>query len=366
MRSRIPAATALAATLVLATSAEAFEVKHATGGELVRWRRPGVTWTVDPSVEEIAGAEDAVSAALAAWSRQSGAPALSLAAKGAKLKPGLDGANGIFFVKNGYAPAGSALAVTVLSFDDRTGEVLDADIVMNGKYELGTIDAELPAPTKTDDPGAQTYDVGRVLAHEMGHALALSDEPEREDALMYPYVARGLALRAAPGVDDLAGIETLYATGAETEQAGSGAAGAGGCSGASRRPAPAGTWCALGLGVGAVVLVRKRRAAAGLAGLAAVVVLGPGSANASTTEPESIVTEVRTTVTDGLFQSEVTVTTDGMTVSRHAVWGGTARGVRQIIGGTLLPRAGERVRIVVASRASGEASVARLVHPSAH
>src|SRR4051794_14882581 len=102
MRSRIPAAMALAATLVATTSAEAFEVKHAKGGELVRWRRPGVAWTVDRSVEEVPGGVAAVTAAIAAWTQQSGAPKLSVAAKRTTLRPGLDGTNGIFYADKGY------------------------------------------------------------------------------------------------------------------------------------------------------------------------------------------------------------------------------------------------------------------------
>ena len=352
MRSRIPAAIALAATLVSTTSAQAFEVKHAEGGELVRWWRPGVAWTVDQSVKDVPGGEAAVAAAIAAWTQQAGAPRLSLAAKGAPSKPGLDGTNGIFYAKDGYAPAGGALAITVLSFDDASGEVLDADIVLNGKYELGTIDAALPAPNAADAPGAGTYDIVRVLAHEMGHALALSDEPERKDALMYPYVPRAQILSAAPGSDDLAGPETLYAGAPE----GADATGATGCSGSGTTAGPSGAWCVVGLSLTALVLARKRRAAVGLGTLAAMVMLAPVSARASTpTESESIVTEVETTAQGGILQSEVTVITDGSAVSRHVLWGGRLGGIRQIVGGFSVPRAGERVRIVVASRASASA-----------
>lgn len=363
MRSRIPAAMALAATLVFATSAQAFEVKHAEGGELVRWRRPGVAWTVDRSVKEVPGAEAAVTAAIAAWTQQSGAPKLSLAAKGGTLKPGLDGTNGIFYAKDGYAPAGRALAITVLSFDDLSGEVLDADIILNGKYELGTIDAAMPAPTTADERGAETYDIGRVLAHEMGHALALSDEPARKDALMYPYVPRAKVLSASPGTDDLAGLETLYADVPE----GADSAAAAGCSGSGTTPGSRGGWCAVGLSLSAIVLARKRRAAAGLTTLVAVALLAPSSARAATTttlgEGESIVTEVQTTASNGIFQSEISVITDGVRVSHHAAWGGTVGGIRQIVGGAWVPRAGERVRIVVPLR--GTASVARLAVRSA-
>ncbi len=359
MRSRIPAAVALAASLVVTTSAHAFEVKHAEGGELVRWRRPEVSWTVDPSVKELPGAYAAVSGAIAAWTEQAGAPKLSLGKQGARLRPGLDGTNGIFYAKHGYVPAGGALAITVLSFDDRSGDVLDADIILNGKYELGVIDAARPAPITAEQPGAERYDLERVLAHEMGHALALSDEPERKDALMYPYVARAQALRAAPGSDDLAGLQTLYAEDAAAEDSAVGT----GCSGAGTRPTSGGAWCALGLGVAALVLARKRKAAAGFTTLAAVIMLAPVSARASpastasTKESDTIVTSVSTTDSEGLFRSEVTVT-DGRTA---AMWGGTVGGVRQIVGGTPVPRAGDRVRIVLAFNALGGPRVTGVV-----
>jgi predicted small integral membrane protein len=313
-------------------------------------------------VKELPGASKAVNAALAAWSQQAGAPKLSLGKQGAKLTPGLDGTNGIFYAKDGYAPAGGALAITVLSFDEQSGEVLDADIILNGKYDLGTIDASLPAPVSLEDRGAETYDIGRVLAHEMGHALALSDEPANEDALMYPYVARAKSLRAAPASDDLEGLETLY-----TDASAGDGASAAGCSGSGTRPGTGAAWGALGLGVAALALARKRRAAASFTTLAAVVMLVPVSASASpTAEPqnETFVTRVSTTNSDGIFQSDVTVS-DGVVVSHHTVWGGTVGGVRQIVGGAPVPRAGERVRLVLTSRGSGGSKVTRLVLRSA-
>src|SRR5690349_16429067 len=139
MRSRIPPALALAAALTLARSANAFEIKHADDGELVRWRRSGVTWSVDRSVREVKGGDDAVATAVAAWTGRAGAPKLEIERKDAKLEPGLDGKNAVFYAKDGFEPAGDVLAVTVLSFDERTGEVLDADIILNGKYELGVV-----------------------------------------------------------------------------------------------------------------------------------------------------------------------------------------------------------------------------------
>jgi len=336
-----------------------------------------VAWTIDRSVKDVHGGEDAVSAAIAAWTGKAGAPSLSLAKKGAKRTPGLDGTNAVFFAKDGYAPAGVALAVTVLSFDEATGEVLDADIILNGKYEIGAIDGDAPAPTAEDDRGAETYDVVRIVAHEMGHALALSDELQQKDALMYPYVARAHALPAKPGADDLAGLATLYTAAPATSAPDASKAGCGGAVVARSGPgsAPGGAWCALGLAVTALVLARSRRrggkAAAGCTVLAAVVMVMPAwgveapttmtTTPITTAESESIVTDVSTTMTDGIFRSEVVVMTDGVAVSRHEVWGGALAGIRQTIGGAPVPVAGDRVRIVVASRSPGGVGALRLV-----
>ena len=384
MRSRISAAATLAVTLAATTSAQAFEVKHAQGGELVRWRRPNVAWTVDRSVRDVPGAEDAIKAASGAWTKRGGAPVLTVAAASAAeavLEPGFDGTSAIFYAKDGFAPAGAALAVTLLSFDDRTGEVLEADIVLNGKYQIGVVGAAAAKPTSASAPGAETYDVRRIVAHEMGHALGLSDEPARKDALMYLYIARAQALPAKPASDDLAGIAALYGAGAaQGASAGSSAsADHAGCTGAvvarsGPRSAPGAAYCAVGLVMAALVMARSRRrggrSGAACAVLAALVMVMPvyeedanadanasadASANADANADadadataDAVVTGVETTAIRGVFRSDVL--TDCVSEcpigSRVMVWGGTLGGVRQVIGGAHVPAVGERVRIV--------------------
>ncbi len=382
MRSRIPAAAALAAALAVSHNVDAFAIKHAESGEVVRWRRASVAWTVDRSVRDVPGAEEAVTAAVAAWTERGGAPKLVAVAPDAALEPGLDGTNAVFYAKEGFAPAGVALAVTVLSFDDRTGEVLDADIVLNGRYQLGTIDAAAAAPTAADDPGAETYDVRRILAHEMGHALGLSDELARKDALMYLYVARATALPAAPGADDLAGLMSLYGSSPSSLRSpAAAAADPVGCSGAvvarsGPRRAPGGALCSIGLLITALVMARSRqrggrRAAGCTLVAAAVLVMPPVLGGSETTAPttttdvdiEAVVTAVTTTATRGIFRSELALARTGRSAavcpaaSRSVVWGGTIGGVRQVIGGADVPAIGDRVGVVAASRASGEGVV---------
>jgi len=363
-------AAVLVGGLTVSTPAQAFEVKHSDAGELVRWRRANVAWTVDRSVREVKGGEAAVIAAVKAWSQREGAPTLAADTFDASLAPGFDGKNTVFYARDGYEPAGIALAVTVLSFDSYSGEVLDADIVLNGRYAFGpvTVDA-VGAAARAD----ATYDVGRVLAHEMGHALGLSDEPALKDALMYPYVPHSRALLAALAADDVAGLQMLYGgdapsgavVGNEAEDSSGTSAG---CTGAvvaaSGLHAPHATmWIAGGLVAAALIVARRggraRRGSAGCAVLAAVaLVAAPPSPSASPLPPEpigydahAVVTNVQTTSVGGLFRSEIELSSISTgTVSQVVVWGGTIGNVRQVVGGVQVPLAGEKVGAVLASR----------------
>ena len=394
MSSKVALAAMLLTTVSALRQAEAFEVKHAPGGQLVRWTKSSVAFTVDRSVRRVPGGEEAVASATRAWTKQAGAPALSVGTTNGKLEPGLDGTSGVFFAPDGFEPAGKALAITILSFDDATGAVLEADIVLNGRYKLGRVDPSAERPSSESASEASVYDVERVVAHEMGHALALSDERTNEDALMYPFVARARLLRATPGPDDVAGLETLYsgADGPEHEDSAGGATGAkaSGCGGTVARSGPrSAPWTALvavGLGVAALVVARsRRRGRAGAAGAAllaagALVVLPPGAIGTVTArvraeearepalEARARVERVRTTSVNGIFRSDVELRTlsceayDCPASGRTAVWGGTLEGVRQVVGGVDVPREGDHVGVTFDRGAGG--AVTTLVRAS--
>ena len=379
MSSKAALAAMLLTTVSALREAEAFEVKHAPGGQLVRWTKSTVAFTIDRTVRRVPGGEDAVAAATRVWTKQAGAPALSVGKTNAKLSPGLDGTSGVFFAADGFEPAGKALAITILSFDAATGVVLEADIVLNGRYKLGRVDPSRERPSSDADADALPYDVERVVAHEMGHALALSDELTNADALMYPFVERARVLRATPGADDVAGLEMLYSAAGVPEPTGSPGAATGqasGCGGVVARSGPrSAPWTALlavGLVVAALVIARgRRRGRAGTAGAAvlaagALVVLPPGTsarmpeAREPAFDAPARVESVRTTSVNGVFRSEVELRTlsceadDCPASGRTEVWGGTLAGVRQVVGGVDAPRAGERVGVVF-DRGAGRA-----------
>jgi hypothetical protein len=197
--------------------AGAFETKHTPKGAAVRWNAKIAVWQIDPSLDDVKGGAKAFRQAAAAWSGQCGAPQMSVVSSKVAGGPALDGVNGIYFMPDGYGPAGNALAITIVHADEATGAIVDADIVINGKFDVEAIspatngdEIESPPENEHDASADKTYDVARVAAHEMGHALGLGDEADDATAIMYPFVAADRPLDASPGADDLGGICSLY------------------------------------------------------------------------------------------------------------------------------------------------------------
>lgn len=362
-------AVAFSVALALgAADASAFALKRTSTGALVRWRTERIVLAVAPSVDGIAGGRDAVEASAGSWSGAGGGPELETVAGDEPAGVGLDGTNTVAFAADGFAPAAGALAVTIVSYDERTGAILDADIVLNGEHRLASLTRGQGTSWKGDaDRDAREraaarpklYDVAWVVAHEIGHALGLSDEPGRSDALMYPYVAPMTAVGEVPAADDVLGVAALYGADAGPPPVGCEIV-------AARASGP--RWAALG-GVAACAALLALRAArrprwvAGVAASAAAALVVPPAIDVGTTARAASapleaarVVSVRTTVDRGLFRSELTLQPE---VGRGAAlrawtWGGVLGNVRQEVGGGYVPREGERVGLVREGRPPAE------------
>src|SRR5262249_38388786 len=138
------ALTGAALVLTLTTDADAYAIKRTSHGELVHWEQRTIEFTLDPSVDQnVTGGSSATQKAMGSWSGSVGAPDLTTIphTDDAPASPGFDEKNGVFFAKGGYEPAGRALAITVLTYDNASGRILDADVIFNGSYSFQVLTA---------------------------------------------------------------------------------------------------------------------------------------------------------------------------------------------------------------------------------
>jgi hypothetical protein len=258
------------AAVALPKTAAAYEVKHTGSGLPVRWAESNVSFVIDPSVEEAAaGATQAIAQAAAAWAPPPGAPTLSAAPGTSPGKPAVDGINTILYAPHGYGPAGNALAITLVSFDESTGNIVDTDIVINGAHAFSVFAAGTRAPSglapvsnepghggDEDDGNTLKFDLQHVVTHEMGHALGLGDVTNDSTAVMFAYTMPDDASLRTPGSDDVAGVTDLYAGANASQQGGCG----GGASVAATRVTVRddGAVAAFALVAGAWLVARRR------------------------------------------------------------------------------------------------------------
>jgi hypothetical protein len=357
-------------------SAGAFELKHTSNGAPLRWSRDQVSYVIDPTVEQnVPGGSQAVSSAVNGWSGSAGGPMLSSSVGPGGAQAGLDGQNSIIFAPNGFAAAGGALAVTVTSYDNTTGEIVDADIVINGVHSFAVLSPSAQpgagvAPVSTDgssgDDGAlggTPFDLVHVVSHEVGHSLGLADERADNSALMYAYSTPGDPSPRAPSSDDVDGVDAIYGATASASLTAGQRAGCGQASIAGSRSRPADAWAALGLvGVAGVWLASRRRMKAVRVALpagVALVALVAGAGNAHSA-PSAVhlgdasvrVVSASTSNVEGLFvttlelESTACRTTTCPPHARAQAWGGTVGGItQQIGGGVAVPAVGDVVDV---------------------
>lgn len=112
---------------------------------------------------------------------------------------GSDGVNLITFANTAAnnAAVGSALAVTIFSYNLGTYDMIEADIVFSSSQQWST------------NGTAGLYDVGAVGTHEIGHLVGLDHTPIC-NATMFPYGASGDQSPQTLAEDEEAAMRALY------------------------------------------------------------------------------------------------------------------------------------------------------------
>lgn len=105
----------------------------------------------------------------------------------------------------------SAFALTTVWHNQRTGEILDADIQLNEQLGPWTVCPEGGCPQ-----GARVVDLQNVLTHEIGHFFGLGHS-EVNIATMAPTSTRGETSKRVLRTDDIEGFCAIYPPGSLPE-----------------------------------------------------------------------------------------------------------------------------------------------------
>jgi len=331
--------------LCVPRSASAYTVRLTRAGVPVRWVAATVPMRVDASL--LSNSDDSMAAAqlgFDAWRGMRGVPTLELRGETERapgFDPRADNENGVYLV-SALPISGDALAVTVSTYRQEDGALLDADILVLRSSDLALLDE---APRGRD---LRRYDLASLIAHESGHVLGLGESSDDARATMWPRLHLGDISARTLEADDEDGVREIYANPGVRTQASCGAA-----------PGRAGSGvvvlsalCVLAW-FGAS-LCRARRWVLALGAVAALL-FAFSARDAAARADDAILGRAR--VIDVRWEGGIVITELEITTptghERALVAGGTSDGIVQQVGDALPPADGDEVRLEI-DVASGE------------
>lgn len=223
---RYPLATTLVAVFVLmASPARAFECTRVAPdvGPSLTWKSRQVRWVLDgrlsPQIADRDGARAAIEASFDTWSK---VPCSDFEFILSEVRDGAtagapDGGpyeNVVTFISGGWVYDKEVIALTTTAFDNRTGQILDADIEINEQH----FQFSLPQESCARMPG--NMDLQNTLTHEVGHVVGLDHppiDPRFEETTMYASAPPCEIEKRSLADDDMAALCAIYPLGRETQ-----------------------------------------------------------------------------------------------------------------------------------------------------
>lgn len=240
------------------------------------WHNKAVTIHLDDSIEQL-GATDAVMQAFGQWVESDARlPNVTFDTGNTSATPKRDGKSTISFARITAPGHERDLAITMTYSEEKSGEIIEADVVLNSMYAVGVLKAREDRWQRNrhsdgdgDDQSRGSsaalnheaedcqnrYDVQNVVAHEAGHFFGLGEDPVEIDATMFQKIDQCETHKRALSPTDVTAVATLYAGTEDSEAA---AAGPRACSFVGAPAAASGAGWLSGLVLGLLVARRRR------------------------------------------------------------------------------------------------------------
>jgi len=209
--------------LAAPSMASAYTLKTTSNGSQIRWAYDAISMRYDPKLEMLLERESVNAASVMAseaWRGFENVPDI-LINNGKPNEPaGYNSdkpTNGIYLADPWpYEP--EKLAVTVTTYEESTGRLLDADILVNPKVSFAIL------PESDSVCGSGSYDFASILSHEFGHLLGLGHSFNDPMATMWPQIACDETHKRTIEEDDETGVLAAYSGSPPDEAAGCGKA----------------------------------------------------------------------------------------------------------------------------------------------
>ncbi|MGH9929592.1 MAG: matrixin family metalloprotease [Pyrinomonadaceae bacterium] len=228
---------ALMATLAFVTSSQpsSFDLPAAAQERQIKWPAKSIRISLStsllspsPAIKPESDVLGAVHRALASWSRAANIKFVEVSSKSQSVSPTTKG-DGVSLItiagtedNVGLFAEGNTTARTRVFYDPDTGEINEADIVIN-PYPYSETGSALQFST---DGTAGTYDLESTLAHEIGHLLGLNHSRvigatmQASQALNGTYGVPAITERTLSDADQAA-VRSLYGSREKTGSSGS-------------------------------------------------------------------------------------------------------------------------------------------------